>query len=252
MIFKKFIILMLVLFVVISFSGIVSANDYPNKPIEILVGFGAGGATDVLARIVGKYGEEYFGQTFIIVNKPGANTEVEMMALKNAKPDGYTMGTVNIPHAPSNVLMRETDYVMSDYTPIVNLVSDPGVVGIHPDEEKFETIKGLISYAQTHPGELTWAVSGIGSDDHIAAILFMEETDCEVNVIPYDSDAEIRSALMGGHVDVGGLNVGNCAEYVESGKIVALASMAEERHPSMPEVPTFIEFGYPSVISKIY
>jgi len=248
--YKKFTILILVVILLsMVFAFTVNAAGYPDKPITVLIGFGPGGATDTLVRIVGKYTDKYFGQPFVVVNKPGANTEIEMMALKDAKPDGYTLGTVNIPHAPSNTLMRKTGYAMSDYTPIVNLVTDPGVVGINPDEKKFQSIKGLIVYAKQHPGELTWAVSGIGSDDHIAAILFMAETGCKVNVIPYKSDAEIRAALMGKHVDVAGLNVGNCAEYVAANTIKAIAVMAEERHPSMPDVPTFKEMGYPSIIS---
>jgi len=221
-----------------------SAQDYPAQPITVIVGFGPGGATDTLARIVAKYSDKYLGQPMVINNMPGANTEISLVALKKAAPDGYTLCTINIPHALSNILMRETQYEMDDFKYLANFVVDPGLIGVRADDDRFKTLDDLIKYAKANPGKTTWATSGIGSDDHIAANMFEVATGVKVRVVPYKSDAEILAAVLGGHVDVGGFNVGNAAEQVLAGKIRALGVMAEKRYPDLPDVPTLKEQGY--------
>lgn len=222
----------------------VGAQGYPTQPITIIVGFGPGGATDVLARIVAKYSDKYLGQPMVINNMPGANTEISLVALKKAAPDGYTLCTINIPHALSNILMRQTQYTMEDFKYLANFVVDPGLIGVRADDDRFKTLDDLIKYAKANPGKTTWATSGIGSDDHIAANMFEVATGVKVRPVPYKSDAEITAAVLGGHVDVGGFNVGNVAEQVLAGKIRALGVMAEKRYPDLPDVPTLKEQGY--------
>lgn len=221
-----------------------SAQDYPTQPITVIVGFGPGGATDTLARIVAKYSDKYLGQPMVINNMPGANTEISLVALKKAAPDGYTLGTINIPHSVSNILMRQTQYTMEDFRYLANFVIDPGLIGVRVDDDRFKTLEDLIEYAKANPGKTTWATSGIGSDDHIAANMFEVATGVKVRVVPYRSDAEILAAVLGGHVDVGGFNVGNVAEQILAGQIRGLGVMAEERYPDLPDIPTLKEQGY--------
>ena len=218
------------------------AADYPNKPIDVIVAYAAGGGTDVGARILAKAAKKYISQPLVIVNKPGAGGEVGFMALAQAKPDGYSIGFINPPTIVMLPFQRKVGYQMSDFKYIINIMEDVGCLSVRA-ESKYQTIEDFIKAAREKPGEVTVGNAGAGSDAHMTVLDIAKRANISVNPVPFKGASEARTAAMGGHVDAVVMKVGEAKPYVESNQIRILAIAAGERLKDFPQVPTFREKG---------
>lgn len=229
----------------VALAGSANAAEYPERPITMIVAYSAGGGTDVAARTLAPYIEKYLGDgaSITILNKPGAGGEVGFTELANATPDGYTIGFVNTPNALTIPFERETRYSVDSFQPIGNVVDDPGVFAVLPDSP-IKTLDDLVAAAKEKPGELTFGSTGIGSDDQLAMMKFERISGADLRHVPFEGSAPARTALLGGHIDVGVINAGEAMPYVEEGQLRLLGQMGAERWEGAPEVPTFKEQGY--------
>lgn len=247
---KTFLLVVLVILVTCSIYSNIYASNYPEKNVEIIVTFSAGGSTDTMMRVIAVELEERLGKRFLIVNRPGAGGEIGWTTVYAAKPDGYTISNINIPSILTKYITRPTcKFVLEDFTPIANIVTDPGVLTVSSNSP-FKTLEEYINYAKENPDVLTCSHEGIWGDDYIALKAIEREAGIKLTGVQFDGDAPARAALLGGHIASRCGNASEAAPMVEAGKVRVLAVMSEERLPSMPDVPTFKEEGYNIVSSS--
>ena len=222
----------------------VQAADYPSKPIQMIVAFGAGGSTDTMARIFAKFAAERLGQRIVVVNKTGAGGEIGWTALANAKADGYTIGLINSPVVEVYPITRAdtVGYDFKKIKPLVNVVTDPGVVAVAADSP-FKTLKDFIDAAKAKPGEVTMSHEGVGGDDHLAALNVQRATGAKFNFVTFNGNAEATAALLGGHIQAFEGNMSEAAAQIKEGKVRALAVWSSKRQDAIPDVPTGKEQG---------
>ncbi len=230
----------------------VAAQDFPSKPVQLMVAYPPGGSTDIGARIVAAIAEKAMGQPMIVVNKGGAGGQVGWTELSRQKPDGYYIGFINLPGFNTVILdpERQAIFDTKSFTPIINQVLDPGVIWVKADSP-FKTLKDLIEAAKKAPGTLRAATTGILSDDHLA-ILMVEEAAPGVNfrIVHLEGGAAQMKETLGGNVDVSFDNVGSIVKQVQGGLVRALAVTDPQRSKFLPDVPTTVELGFPTVISN--
>lgn len=216
--------------------------EYPEKPIEVIVGFSAGGGTDVMARNVAPYLEKYLGEdaSIVIKNVPGASGQIGITQVAHAKPDGYTLGTYNLPGMMARTLDREADYSADSFTFLGNIVSDPNVF-VTAKKTGITTLQQFIAAAQQDPGAITVGMSSLGGDDHLALTKFQDITNTEYTIVPFNGSSAARIAILGGHVSAGVLNISEVAAF--DGQLNVIAVAQQSRSQFAPEVPTFIEQG---------
>ncbi|WP_296523380.1 tripartite tricarboxylate transporter substrate binding protein [Rhodoplanes sp.] len=220
--------------------------QYPAKPIEMIVAYSAGGVTDLTARIVASFMEKYIGgrTKIVVVNRPGAAGEIGFTALAEAKPDGYTIGFINTPTILSIPIERATKFTWKSYDLLGNLVDDPSGFSVHKDSQ-FRTLKELQAYAKANPGTVTVGTTGVGSDDHLAMLAFQRAAGVKMTHVPYAGGSMVRTAVLGRHIAVASINIGEAMQYVASGSpFVQLAQAGAMRSSVAPDVPTFKELGF--------
>ena len=231
---------------------IATAQDFPNKPVQLMVAFPPGGSTDVGARIVASIAEKALGQPMVVVNKGGAGGQVGWTELVRQRPDGYYVGYINLP-ATNTVILdpeRKAIFTEKDFTPIINQVLDPGVVWVRADSP-YKTVQDLIEAAKKSPNTIRTATTGILSDDHLAILMTEEAAPGAIfRIVHLDGGATQFKEIMGGNIDVAYDNVGSIVPRVRSGEVRALAVFDEARSKFLPDVPTMKEAGYPTVISS--
>lgn len=219
--------------------------SYPTKPISVIVPFGAGGGTDVGARILAPFVEKELGVPVNIINKAGAAGWVGWTELMNAAPDGYTIGLIASPSLVPGYLdpqFKRTNKSLDDFTLIANQVLDPGVIAINIQDKRFTNLKELIAYAQKN--EVTCAQDGVGSDDWMALMRFNKQYNTKFTSLATKSTAESLTALMGAHVDTVFANVGEMKIPHDSKQIKVIGVMQKERSPFFADIPTVKELGY--------
>lgn len=216
--------------------------EYPEKPIEVIVGYDAGGGTDVMARTVAPFLEKYLGDgtSVVIKNVPGASGQIGVTEAATADPDGYTLGTFNLPGMMARTIDREAGYDRDSFTYLANVVNDPNVI-VTSKDSGLDTLDKLIAAAKADPGAITVAMSSLGGDDHFALIKLGNLTETEYTIVPFKGSAPARTALMGGHVAMGILNISEVAEFQNELNVLGVAT--EERSPFAPDLPTFKEQG---------
>ncbi len=248
---KKMIGLLVVLCMSFIFSATAPAfAEWPEEQqITMILAYSPGGSTDIMARLVANYIEPYIGQKVVVLNKPGAGAEIGYTLLSEAKPDGYTVGFLNTPSIVALPIRKKTKFTLDSFTPVACLMDDPGTVLVREDSP-FKTMADVIQYAKDNPGKLTYGVSGIGSDDHMAMLFLEKAAGIKTKVVPFTGAGPNRTALLGGHIDISLFNVSEAKEYVESGQIRVLAQMGEQRDPLFPEVQTLREIGYDVVMGS--
>jgi tripartite-type tricarboxylate transporter receptor subunit TctC len=235
-----------------TIAGTATAQDFPTKPIQMMVAFPAGGSTDIAARIVASIAEKALGQPIVIVNRGGAGGQIGWTEMVRQRPDGYYIGFINLP-ATNTVILdpeRKAIFTEKDFTPIINQVLDPGVIWVKADSP-YKTVQDLLDAAKKSPGSLKAATTGILSDDHLA-ILMTEEVvpGAKFRLVHLEGGAAQFKEIMAGNIDVAFDNVGSIVKRVQSGEVRALAVMDDVRSKFLPDVPTMKELGFPSVISS--
>ena len=234
----------LMLLAVLALAGVAHAQDYPNKPIRMVVGFPPGGGTDVVARILVPRMSELLGQPIVIENRPGATGTVAAGQVAKSPPDGYTimMGHVSV-NAIAPALFSNLSYdVIKDFAPIAIAAAVPHFVVVHPSL-KISSLKDLIAHLKTQPGKLTFPSAGNGSMPHLAGEIFKSLAGVQVVHVPYKGSGQSMQDLLGGQHLVAFDTMPASSPHVRSGKLRALAVSSAARVPSFPEVPTAEEAG---------
>jgi len=229
-----------------------SAQQFPSRPVELMVAYPAGGSTDIGARVVAAIAEKLLGQPIVVVNKGGAGGQVGWTDMARRKPDGYFIGYINLPGINTVILdpERKAIFDADAFVPIINQVLDPGVIWVRADSP-YKSLKDLVEAARKAPNTIRAATTGILSDDHLAILMLEEAAPGAVfRIVHLVGGAAQLQEIMGGNVDVAFDNVGSIVPRVRSGEIRALAVLENERSKFLPEVPTAKELGYPTVISN--
>ena len=224
-----------------------AADDYPSKPIRLIVPFPPGGPTDVMGRVIGKAIGEKLGQTVVIENKPGAGGNLGTDATAKAVPDGYTIAlsaVSSLAIAPG--LYSKLPYdVQKDFTPIARVGITKGAIVAHPSAP-FNDLKGLVAYAKANPGKLSYGSSGIGTANHLAGEMLESVAGIDMMHIPYKGTAPLTQDLLGGQLPLSvESSLTAAGPNVKEGKLKAIAIISATRSPLLPNVPTVAEQGYP-------
>jgi tripartite-type tricarboxylate transporter receptor subunit TctC len=218
-----------------------SALDYPTRPARIIVGFPAGGVTDLGARLLGQWLSERLNQPFVIENKPGASTQIAAETVAHAPADGYTLLMVSSTNAINATFYAKRDYdFVRDIAPVASVIRFPLVLVVHPSVP-VETISELITYAKANPGQLNLASFGIGTGSHLAGEMFKMTAGVKMAHVPYRGSAPMLADLIGGHVQAAFDNLPSSIEYIRGGKLRALAVTTATRLDALPDTPTLGE-----------
>lgn len=219
---------------------------YPDHAIRLVVGFSAGGTTDVVARILGKEMGEALGQPVVVENRPGAGSNIATEMVARATPDGYTLYMVAVTSAINQTLYKNLRFdLVKDFAPVSLGVRVPNVLVVNP-KIPAKTVQELIDYAKANPGKLNFASSGSGTSIHMAGELFKQLAKIDATHIPYKGSSPAITDLIGGQVDYMFDNMPSAWPHVESGKLRALAVTTAERSKTAPDLPTMQESGFPT------
>lgn len=221
----------------------VFAQDYPSKPVKILVSTAPGGMADTLGRLLATHLTQTMGQQFYVENRGGAGNIIGIDLVAKSPPDGYTLlvcaGTITVNH----IMFRKIPYdVMRDLTPITQLVSLPNVLVVHPSQP-YKTLADFIAAAKANPGKISYASAGLGSNLHLSMELLRAKTGIDVVHVPYKGVGPAMSDLLGGHVAAMVSNVASAKQHIDNGKLRALAVTSRARAAALPDVPSMEEAG---------
>ncbi len=221
-------------------------GDYPNKPIRLIVGYSAGGPTDVLARVLGQDISVTLGQAVIIDNKPGANGNIATESLRHAAPDGYTLIVNTISHNVNPLLQPDKIKYdpTKDFTPISMVAVLPQLIVVAGDSP-YRTLDDLVKKARSAPNSVSYGTAGVGGSAHLASALLEQRSKTQMNHIPFKGNAPAMTEVMSGRVDFMFYPMVGVADYVTSGKLRILAVTTAKRRPDYPQVPTMAELGFP-------
>ena len=218
-----------------------AASDYPNKPIELVVPFGAGGGTDVLARVTAEAAKKHSSQPITVINRPGASGSIGLTEVVNARPDGYKIAMITvemaiIPHMGIAKFSPE-----SDFTPLVRLNADPIVLAVSA-ESPWKTIEEMIDAAKKSKEPLRFGNAGTGGVSHLAAVALQQKSGATFTHAPFQGNAPAVVALLGGHIDAVTASPSEVFSFVQTGKLRALAVLADQRlGGAFAQVPTMKE-----------
>jgi len=228
----------------LSFSA--AAQSYPSKPIRLIVPFAAGGGNDNIARLVGKRLTDSVGQPLVIDNRPGAGGVLGAELAAKAAPDGYTLFLGGVgSHAVNPNLIEKLPYdPIKDFAPVILLAQAPLILVVHPSVPA-RTFAEFVAYARNNPGKLNFASNGNGSSSQLAAVMFDSMAGAEMVHVPYKGLAPALTDLLSGQVQLMFSSVVAILPHIKAGKLRALAVTGAGRLPSLPEVPTIAESGFP-------
>jgi tripartite-type tricarboxylate transporter receptor subunit TctC len=223
-------------------AGVAKAQDYPARPVRVMVGYAPGGPADILARLFGQWLSERLGEQFIVENRPGAGTNIATEAVVHAPPDGYTLLLVSAANFINATLYEKLPFnFMRDIAPVVVLSREPNVMVVHPSVPA-TTVAQFIAYAQENPGKVTMASGGTGAASHVSGELFKMLTAVDMVHVPYRGAGPALTGLLGGQVQVYFSPMTAAIEYVRAGKLRALAVTTTTRSPVLPDVPALREY----------
>lgn len=229
-------------------SRFAGAENYPNRPVHLVVGFFAGGLTDILARILTVWLSERFGQQFIVEDQPGAGTNIATERVVRASPDGYTLLMATSSNAINATLYDNLNFdFLRDTAPVASIARTPLVMTVNPSFPA-KTIPDFINYAKTHPDEINMATSGKGSSVHLAGELFMSMTGVKLALVHY-RESYIPD-MLAGRVQVVISPIPTIIEQIRAGKLRALAVTSDAQSQALPDVPTIAQFvpGYEAIV----
>lgn len=222
-----------------------AAKPYPERPVTLVVGYAAGGATDIVARLVAKALTDELGQTIVVENKTGANSNIGAEIVSRAAPDGYTLYVGSIANTINRTLYSKLNYdFVKDFKPIGLLATIPNILVVNP-KLPVKTVPEYLAYAKANPGKLTCASSGSGSSIHLSCELFKMQTGTDILHVPYRGSGPAVADLLGGQVDSMFDNLPSSLPHVQAGKLRAIGVTSPQRLPAVPEVPTLAESGLP-------
>lgn len=232
----------------LSVNAMAAETAYPNRPIEIFIGYGPGGGTDIGTRVVAEEAKKYLGQDIVCINKPGGAGRVAVTLISKAKPDGYSLASATdsslilIPHLEKVAYKPLTDLTfIAQYGTL-----DFGLTVIA--NSPFKTFKDVIQFARANPDKLTWGIIGVGSADHVAAQAIAHRENIKIKFVPFDGAASSMTALLGGHIMITAPASSGYAPHVKAKSARLLAVLGDERLDQYSDVPTLKELGYPEFV----
>ena len=231
-----------------ALSRIARAQAYPTRPVRIIVPFAPGGATDIIARLMGQWLSERVGQQFVIENRPGAGSNIGTEVVVNAPPDGYTLLLVGASSAINMTLYEKLNFnFLRDITPIAGVISIPFIMAVNPSFPA-KTVSEFIAYAKVNPSKVNMASGGNGTAGHLSGELFKMMAGVNMVHVPYRGEAPALTDMLGGQVQVMFGTVPASIEYIRAGKLRPLAVTSASRSEVLPDLPTVGDFvpGYES------
>ena len=230
-------------------TSVAALADWPtDRPIEMIVAFAAGGGTDIMLRTLAPFLEAELDTQIPVMNRPGASGEIAYTALSQAKPDGYTISSLNTPGFLTMQIERKLRFDPAAICPIARIVEDPGAFIVQAGSE-FRSLDDLVAYAQENPGAVAVGTTGVGTDEHLAMLQLEQAAGVKLTAIPFGGANEAKTALLGGHVTMIGINVGEYS-VADHDAFRALAQFADERSALAPDLPTAKEQGYDVIMSS--
>ncbi len=227
----------------------VRAQPYPNKPIRLIVPFAAGGAVDVLARLLGSKLSEDVGQPIVIENRPGAGGTLAADGVAKSPPDGYTILQNTSGAAIAPALYKSLPFdAINDFSPITQIVASNLILVASP-KSGINSVQQLIAEAKANPGKLNYGSSGVGNPLHLTMEMFKHATGSDILAVPFRGDAQINASLMAGEVDVAVVPLATAVPLIQDGRIRGLAITGAKRSPTVPNVPTIAEAAVPGFAS---
>jgi tripartite-type tricarboxylate transporter receptor subunit TctC len=228
------------------------AQDFPSRPMRIIVPFSPGGAVDGPTRVVAQELSKRLGQQVVVDNRPGAGATIGTEVVARSAPDGYTLLLASQTNAISATLYTKLSFdPIDDFAPISLIGREPGVVVVHPSLP-VKTVQELIELARSRPGQIDYASSGNGSGQHLFAAQLFSMAGVQLNHVPYRGSGQATTDLIAGVVKVGVPGLAGMLPHIRSGKLRALAITGSHRSPQLPDVPTLAESGYPGYSAYVW
>lgn len=246
----KKLVLLLGLFLFAVAPSFSSAQDFPTKPINILVGYASGGTVDISSRAIAKAAEKFLGQPLILTNRAGANSGIAAGAVTKSKPDGYTLAAVT-QMAFVRILQLDTvPYTLDDCVPVMYYAEPETAISVRTDSP-WKTFKELVDYAKKNPWKIRFGTMGPWSLPHISMELVALKEGVQWTHIPFPGSAPAITALLGGHIEVAGTST-ECVPHIKGGQLRLLATHGRSRMEDFPDIPTFRELGYDFISDTIF
>jgi tripartite-type tricarboxylate transporter receptor subunit TctC len=222
-----------------------SAQEYPSRPVHVVVPYPAGGPNDIIVRLVGSKLSRALGQPVVVENRPGAGGNIGTDSVAKSAPDGYTLVSVGPGALIINPLLGKVPYdTMRDFAPVTIMAVAPNALVAHPSFPA-KTVAELIALARAKPGAINYASGGTGSTPHLAGALFAVMAKVQLTHVPYKGTGPATADLVGGQVQIAFLGIPTVLPHIRSGKLRALAVTGKRRSPELPGVPTVEEAGVP-------
>ena len=222
-----------------------AAQDYPNKPIRLIIPFPPGGSNDVVGRVIATQLSEALGKQVVVDNRAGAGGVIGTEVAANSPPDGYTLLVISIAHAVNPWLYKLNYDPIKSFVPIGIMATGPNVLVVHPDLP-VKSVKELIDLAKKEPGKIQYASAGVGSFQHLGGELFKLEAGVNLLHVPFKGGGPSMTDVIGGHTKVMFSSLVQTTPHIKSGKLRPLGTGGKTRSPVLPDVPTIAESGVPS------
>ena len=229
---------------VMSLAPQTFAEDYPNRPVRLIIPFPPGGSNDVVGRLVAQQLSTMLGQQVYVDNRSGAGGTIGTEACANAAPDGYTICVISIAHAVNPALYTLKYDPIKSFTPISIFATGPNVLVVNPTSP-IKSVKELVALAKEKPGELNYASAGVGSFQHLGAELFKLQARINLVHVPYKGGGPAMQDVVAGHVKIMFSSLVQTTPFIKSGQLIALGTGGAKRSPVLPDVPTIAEAGVP-------
>jgi tripartite-type tricarboxylate transporter receptor subunit TctC len=230
-------------FAALALSRAAVAEDWPTRPVTLIVPFAPGGTTDIVARIVGQALSARLGQSVVIENLGGAGGTLGANQAAKAAPDGYTIFMATVAHTMAPGIYKSLPYdFVKDFEPITVVASVPNIVIVHPAVPA-KTVGELLAYIRANPGKVNYGSAGIGSTEHMSGELFAAMADLKMVHVPYKGGAPMMADIIAGHIEMAIETSGSASPHIKAGSVRALAVSTAKRSPLFPDLPTLAEAG---------
>ena len=240
--------LILVATLSLVFAPSAFADDYPNRPVRLIIPFPPGGSNDVVGRLVAQQLSTKLGQQVYVDNRAGAGGTIGTEACATAAPDGYTICVISIAHAVNPALYQLKYDPIKSFTPISIFATGPNVLVVNPTSP-IRSVKDLLALAKEKPGELNYASAGVGSFQHLGAELFKLQAHVNLVHVPYKGGGPAMQDVIAGHVKIMFSSLVQTTPFIKSGQLIALGTGGAKRSPVLPDVPTIAEAGVPGYVA---
>jgi tripartite-type tricarboxylate transporter receptor subunit TctC len=228
------------------------AQDYPSRPVKMIVPFGAGGPTDIFTRLLAEELRKSLKEPFVMENRPGAGTIIGTDAAAKSPPDGYTLLMISATQTTTETLVPNKPYkLLRDFVPVASLLNSELVMVVHPSVP-VNTVKEFIALAKSKSGALNYASSGVGSNYHMAGELFKNLTGTDILHVPYKGSSGARNDIISGQIEMMFDSVPSMAPMIHAGRVKALGTTGKVRSAILPDVPTLSEAGVPGYEATIW